>query len=250
MSKDIALIIHGWANDPDEVTVRRIAALDGSARIQMRLDLGVLQMELAGRPDGKRPHGHESLLEYYEERLTRYGALGGEESEFGLDPAICAELKQESMQYYYRYLSMFHLGEYRDVIRDTERNLRLFDFVRDYAQKEDDRLGIEQLRPYVLMMNTRARACICLESQKFERALQQIEIGVERIEDFFLTLDRGDLLEGCKEIAFLRDWSERIRDNKPLSPTEKIKQQLSAAVEREDYERAAKLRDELRQLPV
>ncbi len=56
MSKDIAVILNGWDYNPDEVTVRRILGLDGRVKIQMRLDLGILQMEVDGRPDGQHPH--------------------------------------------------------------------------------------------------------------------------------------------------------------------------------------------------
>ena len=34
----------------------------------MRIDLGLIQMEIDGRPDGERPQGYESLLELYEAR--------------------------------------------------------------------------------------------------------------------------------------------------------------------------------------
>jgi hypothetical protein len=248
MSKDIGLILHGWDSDPDEVTVRRLTGLDGRPKIQMRLDLGVLQMEIAGRPDGKRPHGYESLLEYYEDRLARYSSLNGNEDGYELDADSCAALKQESMQYYYRYLSSFHLGEYADVIRDTQRNLRVFDFIRQWAATEDDRMSCEPFRPYVLMMNTRALACRFLEDQKFDAALEEIEIGIEKIEDFFLAVERSDMIESCREIAFLRDWSERIRDNRPLTAAEKLRRELSSAVECEDYERAAQLRDQIKEL--
>lgn len=248
MSKDIGLILHGWDSDPDEVTVRRISGLDGQPKIQMRLDLGVLQMEIVGRPDGKRPHGYESLLEYYEERLARYAVLNGDNDGYELDADSCAALKQESMQYYYRYLSSFHLGEYDHVIRDTVRNLRAFDFIREWAVTEEDRTSCEQFRPYVLMMSTRATACRFLEDQKFDVALEEIEIGVEKIEDFFVTLERSDMIESCREIAFLRDWSERIRDNRPLTAAEKLRRELSSAVECEDYERAAQLRDQIKEI--
>jgi hypothetical protein len=250
MSKDLGLIFHGWEHNPNEVTVRRITGLDGRPKIQMRLDLGVLQMEMSGRPDGKRPHGYESLLEYYEDRLRRYSALNGDSDGFELDSDACSEIKQESMQYYYRYLSLFHLGCYREVIRDTERNLRAFDFMREYAVDDDDRLTLEQFRPYVLMMHTRAKACLALEAQEFDNALQQIDEGMGRIEEFFVRVDRPDLIENCREITFLREWSERIRDDRPLSPAEKLRRELRGAVEVEDYERAAQLRDQLRDLGI
>lgn len=246
MSKDLGLILHGWDHNPNEVTVRRITGLDGRPKIQMRLDLGILQMEMAGRPDGKRPHGYESLLEYYEDRLQRYAALNGDSDGFELDSEACSEVKQESMQYYYRYLSLFHLGMYREVVRDTERNLRAFDFLREYASNEDDRLTLEQFRPYVLMMNTRAQACLALESQEFDFALEEIDRGVERIEEFFIGVERIDLIENCREISFLREWSDRIRDDRPLTPAEKLRRELRTAVEVEDYERAAQLRDQIR----
>ena len=250
MSKDLGLIFHGWEHNPNEVTVRRITGLDGRPKIQMRLDLGVLQMEMSGRPDGKRPHGYESLLEYYEDRLRRYSALNGDGNGFELDGDACSEIKQESMQYYYRYLSLFHLGCYREVIRDTDRNLRAFDFLREHAADDDDRLTLEQFRPYVLMMNTRAKACLALEAQEFDLALQDIGEGIDRIEEFFLRVDRTDLIENCREISFLREWSDRIRDDRPLSPAEKLRRELQGAVEVEDYERAAQLRDQLRELGI
>ena len=54
MSKDITNILAGWDFNPDELQVRIIPGDDGRERIQMRLDLGVLQMELAGRPETAR----------------------------------------------------------------------------------------------------------------------------------------------------------------------------------------------------
>ena len=70
-SKDIAPVLRGWEYEPGSINVRKISGLDGREKIQMRLDLGLLQMEVTGRPDGERPHGCESLLEYFEKRLDR-----------------------------------------------------------------------------------------------------------------------------------------------------------------------------------
>lgn len=247
MSKDLSSTLHGWDYNPNEVTVRRIQGSDGREKIQMRLDLGVLQMEVSGRPDGRRPYGYESLLEYQLERKAR-AEEEGDWSEWSLDAEECAELKQEAMQYYYRYLSLFHLGDYWNVIRDTERNVRVFDIIRDFAQDENDRMSLEQFRPYVLMMNARARACIALEDKSYDRALQLIEAGIENIRDFFREVEREDLIEHCREIQFLEEWAERIETNRPVSPADRLRKELSQAVEQEDYERAAELRDKIRSL--
>jgi hypothetical protein len=247
MNKDIGLILNGWPYNSNEVTVRKIMGVDGREKIQMRLDLGVLQMELDGRPDGIRPGGCESLLEMHQARMEQHNELDSEEP-FVLSEDECSDLKQEAMQYYYRYLSLFHLGDYDLVIRDTERNLTAFDFMRDHAEEESDRFSLEQFRPYVLMMNTRAQACLHLEENEFREALDLIDDGIERIEEFLREVGRDDLVESCREINFLEEWKERIRSNRPLSLEEKLRHELRLAVESENYERAAQLRDQIKEM--
>ncbi|RYZ79637.1 MAG: hypothetical protein EOP06_26825, partial [Proteobacteria bacterium] len=171
MSKDLAVLLQGWDYNSNEVTVRRVVGADGREKIQMRLDLGVLQMEISGRPDGKRPYGFESLLEYQLAQKESASTSTTDWSQWTLDSEACSDLKQEAMQYYYRYLSLFHLGDYHEVIRDTTRNITVFDLIRDYAEDEADRMSLEQFRPYVLMMNARARACLALEDKRYDRAM-------------------------------------------------------------------------------
>ena len=250
MSKDLALILGGWEYNPNEVTVRRILGMDGREKIQMRLDLGILQMETEGRPDGRTPHGYESLLEYYQARTNRYSERHGDTEGFELNNDECSDLRQEAMQYYYRYLSSFHLGDYQAVIRDTEHNLYLFDLIKDYAVDDSDRLSLEQFRPYVIMMNTRARACLLLDERDFDSALDMIDDGILRIEDFLREVDREELIENCREIIFLQEWSERIRNNRPLTTEERLRRELRLAVEAENYEKAAELRDQLNSMVV
>ncbi len=246
MSKDLAVLLQGWDYNPNEVTVRRVVGDDGREKIQMRLDLGVLQMEISGRPDGKHPYGFESLLEYQLAQKESAASAAADWSEWTLDSEACSDLKQEAMQYYYRYLSLFHLGDYHEVIRDTSRNIAVFDLIRDYAEDEADRMSLEQFRPYVLMMNARARACLALENKRYDRALEIIEEGIESIRDFFRDVEREDLAESCREIQFLEEWRGRIEDNRPLTAADRIRRELSIAVASEDYERAAELRDQLR----
>src|SRR5881392_4355328 len=71
-SKDIVPMLKGWDYEPGTINVRKINGIDGHPKIQMRLDLGLLQMELTGRPDGRHPHGCESLLEYFEGLLHEH----------------------------------------------------------------------------------------------------------------------------------------------------------------------------------
>src|SRR6201986_5023572 len=84
LSKDIASILKGWDYETGAINVRKVDGLDGSPKLQMRLDLGLLQMELSGRPDGHRPHGCESLLEYFEKQLSDHQSRNGPELGFNL----------------------------------------------------------------------------------------------------------------------------------------------------------------------
>ena len=68
MSKDIGHILEGWPYEGDGTSVRIVTGDDGQEKIQLRIDLGLMQMEFNGRPDGQRPQGYESWLEYYRER--------------------------------------------------------------------------------------------------------------------------------------------------------------------------------------
>ncbi|HID95824.1 MAG TPA: hypothetical protein EYP53_07185 [Candidatus Latescibacteria bacterium] len=241
MGKDISRIIEGWEYRPDQISVRKIMGDDGREKIQMRLDLGLLQMATKGRPDGKRPHGKESLLEHYL-------ALARKNDDFVLDSEDCLELQREAIQYYYRYLSLFELEEYEGVVRDTERNLRVFDFVAKYALHEKDKWAFEQYRPYVIMMNTRAKGLISLRNKDYSKALKQIEEGIKRIEAFFEEYDRADLVEECAEVELLKKWAEEITKRRPLTRKEKLERMLQEAVNNEEFEKAAKLRDRIRGL--
>ena len=101
---DISKILSEWPFDPLTVSARIIKAEDGRQLVQMRVDLGLIQMEYMGRPDGYRPEGFESYLDYYR-------SLAANEKEFSLDPRQSFNLRQEGMQYYHRYLSLHQLKE-------------------------------------------------------------------------------------------------------------------------------------------
>src|SRR5216110_3940592 len=182
MSLDLNSILRDWSHESGSIKVRKITGLDGREKLQLRVDLGVLQMELTGRPDGRRPHNCESLLEYHQKRAARAEEKG---EAYELTSEQCAELQQEGIQYYHRYLSLFQINDFAGVIRDTQRNLDLFAFVAEHADREEMIWSFQQFRPYVLMMNTRAKASIFLGEGKFADAMREIEAGRDAIQDFF-----------------------------------------------------------------
>src|SRR6516164_5389851 len=67
-SADIRRILEAWPYDPDK-DARLTQGEDGREILQVRTPVGLEQYELDGRPDGARPHGMESALEFYLQRL-------------------------------------------------------------------------------------------------------------------------------------------------------------------------------------
>ncbi len=59
MSLDLNSLLKDWPHESGAIKVRKIIGLDGNEKLQLRIDLGVLQMEMTGRPDGQRPHNCE-----------------------------------------------------------------------------------------------------------------------------------------------------------------------------------------------
>ena len=245
MSLDLNTILRDWPHENGNVKVRKIAGLDGREKLQLRVDLGVLQMEMTGRPDGQRPHNCESLLEYHQRRAARAEEKG---EAYELTPEQCAELQQEGIQYYHRYLSLFQINDFAGVKRDTQRNLDLFTFVTEHTDREELSWSLQPFRPYVLMMNTRARASILLGEGKFAEAMAEIERGRDAISEFFQRSNFPELVSKSSEIAFLDEWLDEVKAKRPLSKLEIMQREMETAIAKELYERAAELRDAIKLL--
>jgi hypothetical protein len=247
MTKDLDPILEDWDYRPGKVTARKIIGLDGKEKIQMRLYLGALQMEASGRPDGCRPHGYESLLDYFQAIARRFREEGRED-EFELTPGDCAEIREEAMSYYYRYLGLFQLEDYAGVARDTERNLKVFDLVKDHARTDADKYALEQYRPYVIMMSARARQNIALDRNDFGAAYAILQKGMDAIRRFFDDYEPPGLAEKSEEFKILAVQAEQLRKRLPRNPLDVLREKLDTAVSEERFEEAARLRDKIRQL--
>lgn len=241
VSKDLTPIIRGWDHDPDDLQVRIVPGDDGRDKIQMRIELGLLQLEMDGRPDGQRPHGADSLLDYHE-------AQARNAEEYELDHDQCAELMREGTQYYHRYLALFHLQRFDLVARDTQRSLRLFRFVVRHAQRERDRREFDKYRPYVTMMHARALGQQALDRGDHRAALGQVDQAITDIQAFLVEYGEDDQAGKCPELLSLRLWRQEIEKSRTIGPLDRLEEQLALAVAREQYEEAARLRDQILRL--
>jgi hypothetical protein len=200
MHLDLNDLLRDWPYEPGMIEVRKILGADGKEKIQLRIDLGLIQMETTGRPDGQKPHDCESLLDYHKERARRAEKKG---AALSLSSDEVGELQQEGVQYYHRYISFFQLCDYRSVIRDTQRNLDMFAFVAKHAEREALAQSVDQFTPYVLMMNTRAHASIEIEREEFATAVRKIDEGMDRISAFYAERGNPEGAANCAELGFL-----------------------------------------------
>jgi hypothetical protein len=244
-SKDITPVLKGWDYESGTINVRKINGIDGTPKLQMRLDLGLLQMEMNGRPDGAKPHGFESLLDYFEAQLAEHKKTNGSDLGFHLSSEQCQSLREESLMYYQRYLSLFVLEEFAGVVRDTSRNLRLLDLCSKFAMEEQDKLVLEQYRPYITMMNARASAYLQLKSGRPAEALRTVEAGLKSIKEFFERFGQEEAFGRSNEVRVLKRFAREIRRKLPVNPMDRLQRKLEKAVKKEAYEEAARLRDKI-----
>src|SRR5437762_302011 len=129
---------------------------------------------------------------------------------FHLTGEQCELLRQEAAMYYQRYLSLFVLEDFNGVLRDTARNLRVLDLCGKYAENEQDRLILEQYRPYITMMNTRAAASLHYAEKRFPQALAAIDEGLESIRGFFARFGQEEAFEQSHEVKVLRRMAREV----------------------------------------
>ena len=55
--QDIDRLLRHWPFEAGMISARLVPAEDGREVLQMRIEMGVLQMETCGRPDGEQPGG-------------------------------------------------------------------------------------------------------------------------------------------------------------------------------------------------
>jgi hypothetical protein len=234
---DIDKALRGWDYDSDEIAVRLVTADDGREVLQMRVELGVLQLEVDHRPDGHRPDGFETYFDHLLNEAVHEGDT------FKLDETQCEEVEREFIQFYHRRLCWLALKEFTLAMRDADHTLALMDFVRGHSPSEDWAMSHEQYRPFILFHRTQAAALSKMDHDDPSEAIAELNRGIESIRAVYNSWDADDRTEDDDMLARLKDLREKIRDEYQVGLT--LKEQLADAVAQEQYERAARLRDEI-----
>lgn len=309
MTNDLTAILNDWPHEPGKISARLFEGPDGIDLIQVRIDLGILQMHADGRPDGQRPNGFESLLDYFEDRaaiahdgedlldqgpdLTDSGLLpppsdardsfehreskprkgsrrdpdteddaapperassrgeGGEQDErpFTLSADECAQIRDEAAQYVQRCIACMAVDEYSRALRDAARNLRAISLCAHLARDDADRQALEPYRGQLLVLKTKALAAMAMGAEETNAAIYVIDDGLETLRRWFTDRGAPKAFEDSAEVEALREMRVALAPAKPaVSQRSELQRRLQEAIAAENYELAAILRDELRQL--
>ena len=230
-------ILSNWPFEPEQIQVRQIQGADGRELLQMRVDMGVLQMEVSGRPDGLLPEGFES---YYDLLV----ALALEEGEsFELDEERCTQIDREFYQFYHRRICWLTLKRYSEAISDANHTLALMDFSTAYAPEHEWALMHEQYRPFVMFHKIQASALVELESNDPEPAVKTIDKGLQDLKEVFEKHDASDYFDEDSFVVKLHEMRAAVIEHYELGPS--LAEQLAEAIAAEQYELAAELRDRI-----
>ncbi len=233
--KGLDAILQDWEFDPHALSVRLVKGDDGRDVIQMRVDLGVLQMETQGRPDGLTPDGFTTFLDQLLD-------IEKSDQDFVMDEDQCFEADREFVQFYHRRISWLRLQHYHRAVDDADHTLSLMDVCRDHSPEEEWTMSHEQYRPFVLFHRTQASALAALEDSDASAAVSEIDLGLELMRTVFEEHEADEEFEQDEMVLQLRKLRDSLKEEY-LGPS--LEERLEHAVKSEEYELAAKLRDEL-----
>ncbi|MSR44006.1 MAG: hypothetical protein EXS15_01415 [Phycisphaerales bacterium] len=244
---DLSPILSRWVFDGGHPQLRFLEGIEGIRRIQIRLEAGILQFEVTGRPDGTRPEGAESWLDFWifrcESRSER--------------PSVCdfETLHGEAILYHQRAAAFLILEDFASVVQDCQRNLRTVEFVQLRGMHLADQASFETIRLAAVLMRARAEAAACVKVRDTQGALAAIDRGLAGLRGDLSRAGQSQEIGGARgadaesiEATVLRSMRDALVPKLPSSQRVDLEVRLRRALQLERYELAAILRNELRQI--
>ncbi len=233
---DIDFVFRQWPYQAGVISARLVRARDGREVLQMRIEMGLLQMEVSGRPDGEKPEGKETYLDWIREEAAR-----GEELVLSDDQRL--EIDREFVQFYHRRICCLALREFERAAADADHTLARMDFVLAHSGDAQWTASHERYRPFVFFHRTQAAAMAALERAGPEAAIEELDAGLGKLREIIAARESPEQAEDEELVKQIVDLKESLRTEYHLGPS--LAEQLSEAVAAEEYERAARLRDEI-----
>lgn len=230
-------ILDGFPYEAGRLNARLVRTGGGREVILIRVELGILQMECAGRPDGRA-----GILERLE------SARGGpHDAAEGMPSSEAAALRLELVQFHQRAVAFLALGDPARALADAERLLRGTSLLADRGP-EPEADWAEGARFSAIVLRTRSAAAVLATAGRAREAGAVVEAGIEMLRAAAARsgIDAG--FEALGDVAALRALRESLVPQLPPSLRSELEARLRAAILNENFELAAILRDELRLL--
>jgi hypothetical protein len=228
---DLTAILREFPYEPGRVQARIVAAADGRQVVQVRVELGILQMECEGRPDGA-----PSVL----------GAGDGIARPLS-DPTHAAAARIEAAQVQHRAVAYLALGDAPRALRDAEQVLAVLGRLAAEGPTVE-RDWAEGARFSALVFRTRAAAAVYTRQGRSRDAVGAVDVGLKLLHVQATRLGIDDQFETLADVRALRTMRDALQPQLPPAQRAELEQRLLAAVRAENYELAAILRDELRRM--
>jgi len=232
-------ILRSWPYEPGQVLARQAKGDDGRPVLQMRLEMGLLQMEVEGRPDGERPAGKDTYYDYLVDLVAR------DKNNYQFSQENCFEADREFVQFYHRRVCWLALKQFDRAVADADHTLALMDLTTAHAPDQDWALSHEQYRPFVIFHRIQAAALAHIDSnENAQGAVEEIDAGLQQLQELFDKWETDEPFEDNELVRRLHELRKSLSDYYSIEPT--LSEQLANAVAAEEYERAARIRDEMR----
>jgi len=220
--------------------------MDHGKKIRVVTQRGTFYLDIDGRPDGAEP-SLPAFLEQRDQHPPNVSDL------FILNDLDVQSLSEEAFLYRLRREYFFKVGDYVRSIRDVNIGIQIIDLIMGFAENPELRLFFLQFRPDQEIFKRTAEAKLAIQQKDYSLARQRIELAAAFVRE--IILKHAD--------AFPEDWQEKRLDQlkkvydeigstweNDLSPLRNsppsLEERLRVAIEAEEYELAAELRDIIR----
>jgi hypothetical protein len=217
--------------------------MEHSRKIRVVTQRGTFYLDADGRPDGSEP----VLPEYVKKKKL---AESQNEGCFALDDSDVQRLSEEAFLYRLRREYFFKIGDYARSVRDVNIGVQIIDLITAYASNPELCVFFLQFRPDQEIFRRTAEAKLAIKQKDYLLARQRIELAASFLHEIARvhsdTFPPTWLEKRLKQLRRVYDeigetWENDLSPLRNSPPS--LEEQLKLAIEAEEYERAAELRD-------
>jgi hypothetical protein len=171
-----------------------------------------------------------------------------------LDDSDVQQLSEEAFLYRLRREYFFKVGDYARSIRDVNIGIQIIELINVHASNPELSAFFLQFRPDQEIFRRTAEAKLAIKQKDYALARQRIELAAAFLREFSQihsdSFPESWLEKRLNQLRKVYDEFGEMWEN-DLSPLRNsppsLEELLQAAIKAEEYERAAKLRDMIRE---